>query len=243
MKRRGGIAVVLFLLLASCAPEDGTTGAPPPPETSWADLRARMVEEIGAGPEGVRDADVLRALSEVERHLFVPESSRRAAYQLKPLQIEEQQAISDPYLVGLMTALLELTGEEKVLEIGTGSGYQAAVLARLVPEVHTMEIRETLAESARKRLASLGFDNVVVHCGDGYEGLPAEAPFDAIIVTAAPPRIPRALVEQLAPGGRMVLPVGPRGENQDLVLLRKDAEGNVTKEKGPPVNLIPMIRK
>ena len=157
---------------------------------------------------GVRDPRVLQAMREVKRHLFVPGESAEDAYEDYPLPIGEGQTISQPYIVALMTELLELQPDDKVLEIGTGSGYQAAILSRLAREVRSIEIVPSLAETAGKRLDLLGYDNVHLRVGDGYKGWPDEAPFDAIIVTAAPPEIPQALVDQLAEGGRMVVPVG-----------------------------------
>ncbi|MCZ6793045.1 MAG: protein-L-isoaspartate(D-aspartate) O-methyltransferase, partial [Planctomycetota bacterium] len=167
----------------------------------------------------------------------------RQAYRPEPLLIGEDQTISSPYIVARMTEMLELKGREKALEIGTGSGYQAAVLSLLVPHVYSIEIRPSLALSARKRLGDLGFSNVTILTGDGYKGWPSEAPFDVIIVTAAPPQVPDALVEQLAPGGRLVLPVGDTRRYQILTLIRKDENGVVTREKGERVRFVPMIHK
>jgi protein-L-isoaspartate(D-aspartate) O-methyltransferase len=203
-------------------------------------VRRALSEE--AGNRELDIESVLRAMAEVERHRFVPAELADRAYLPQPLPIGQEQTISSPYIVGLMTALLDLEGDEKVLEIGTGSGYQAAVLSRLVPRVLTIEIREGLAASARERLARLGYANVVVRCGDGYGGWPEEAPFDAIVVTAAPPAVPSALVEQLAPGGRIVVPVGGRDANQELKLGVKKADGSVAWEKVSLVRFVPMIR-
>ena len=190
-------------------------------------LRARLIT----------DERVLAAMARIPRHLFVPEEQRSAAYYDGPLPIGHRQTISQPYIVAFMTEALQLDGTEKVLEIGTGSGYQAAVLAQTAQEVFTIEIVEPLGERAAQLLDSLGYDNVHPRLGDGYRGWPDEAPFDAIIVTAAPDHIPRALVEQLAEGGRMILPVG--GRSQELVLLTKSADG-IERREVLPVQFVPM---
>jgi protein-L-isoaspartate(D-aspartate) O-methyltransferase len=200
--------------------------------------RQEMVEHQIAR-RGVDDARVLAAMRTVPRHLFVPEDQRLEAYVDHPLPIGGGQTISQPYIVGLMTSLLELDGSERVLEIGTGSGYQAAVLGELAAEVYTIEIRESLGRQAGELLERLGYRNVHVRVGNGYRGWPEEAPFDAIIVTASPPDIPPELVEQLKIGGRMVVPVGG-GAVQDLELLTKSASGVVRKDI-VPVRFVPMI--
>lgn len=228
---------VLFLI-AGCRPPDRSP-SDHPSLPDWAERRARMVEEIRAG--GVKDERALGALGRVARHRFVPKAAVNAAYEVVPLFIGEGQTISSPFVVGFMTEILELAGDEKVLEIGTGSGYQAAVLSLLVPEVLSIEIRPSLAQSARRRLGALGYTNVSVRAGDGWKGWPEEAPFDAIIVTAAPERVPAALVEQLAPGGRMIVPVGSQSENQELILIKKDQGGTITRERVLPVRFVPMI--
>jgi protein-L-isoaspartate(D-aspartate) O-methyltransferase len=196
-----------------------------------------MVEDQIARRD-VRDPGVLAAMREVPRHLFVPEDLRDQAYLDEPLPIGDGQTISQPYIVAVMTELLRLTGDEKVLEIGTGSGYQAAILARLAREVYTIEIREALGRAAERTLERLGVANVRVRIGNGYRGWPEEAPFDAIIVTAAPESIPQALIDQLALGGRMVVPVG--SYLQDLVLVTKTPEG-LAQRKVVPVRFVPMI--
>jgi len=201
-------------------------------------LRQDMVE-FQIMRRGVDDRGVLRAMEEVPRHLFVPETVRDEAYVDHPLLIGHGQTISQPYIVALMTSLLELDGSQKVLEIGTGSGYQAAILGELAAEVYTIEIREELARVAEVLLADLGYDNIHVRAGNGYNGWPEEAPFDAIIVTASPPEIPAALVAQLKVGGRMVVPVGA-GAVQDLELLTKTASG-VLSQDIVPVRFVPMI--
>ncbi len=186
----------------------------------------------------VKDPRVLDAMKSVPRHLFVPERYAKEAYADTPLPIGHGQTISQPYIVAYMTEALSLKGDERVLEIGTGSGYQAAVLSLLVKEVYTIEILKPLADEGSKRLTELGYGNVHVKCGDGYLGWPGEAPFDAIMVTAAPPEIPKALVEQLRVGGKMVLPVG--GGVQDLIRVTKTADG-VKREKLLPVRFVPMV--
>ena len=199
--------------------------------------RARMVEtQIVA--RGVRNARVLAAVREVPRHLFVDPAQRPLAYEDHPLPIAGNQTISQPYIVALMTELLELQPEAKVLEIGTGSGYQSAVLGKCAREVYSIEIVPELARSAAATLKGLHFDNVTVKEGDGYRGWPEHAPFDGIIVTAAPARIPQPLLDQLAPGGRMVIPVG--GFFQELKVFRKDADGKITEKDIIPVRFVPM---
>lgn len=206
-------------------------------QDSYGELRSRMVEEQIRG-RGVRQQAVIEAMSSVPRHLFIPEPVRSEAYEDKPVPIEYNQTISQPYIVALMTELLELSGDEKVLEIGTGSGYHSAVLSRVADEVYSIEIIEPLANRAQTRLRALGFGNVQVRYGDGYAGWPEEAPFDAIILTAAPPRLPLPLIEQLRIGGRMVVPVGDY--LQDLQLITKTSESDFTKQRIAPVRFVPM---
>jgi protein-L-isoaspartate(D-aspartate) O-methyltransferase len=199
--------------------------------------RQRMVSrQIEA--RGVRDPRVLEAMRSVPRHELVPPAIREDAYLDRPLPIGHGQTISQPYIVALMSEQLQLAGDEKVLEIGTGSGYQAAVLSRLAARVFSIEIVEPLAERSRRDLERLGFDNVTVRSGDGYRGWPEEAPFDAIIVTAAPPSIPQPLIDQLAVGGRMVVPVGRY--QQELVLVTRDSDG-VKTEPLIGVRFVPML--
>jgi protein-L-isoaspartate(D-aspartate) O-methyltransferase len=176
-------------------------------------------------------------MQEVPRHEFVPKEYRAEAYDDRPLPIGMNQTISQPYIVAYMTEALELKGGEKVLEIGTGSGYQAAVLAEIAGEVYTIEILEPLARNAEKTLERLGYENISVMAGDGYRGWPEHAPFDAIIVTAAPDHVPEPLVEQLDVGGRMILPVGDWF--QKLIVITKDEEG-VTQREDLPVRFVPM---
>jgi protein-L-isoaspartate(D-aspartate) O-methyltransferase len=198
-----------------------------------------MVREQLAGRD-IHDERVLGAMRKVPRHRFVPESMEQLAYTDGALPIGQDQTISQPYIVAYMTQTLALRGPERVLEIGTGSGYQAAVLAELAAEVYTIEIVPELALSARTVLDSLGYRNIQFRTGDGYQGWPTAAPFDGIIVTAAPDHIPEPLVEQLRPGGRMVIPVG-RGD-QELVLVEKTATG-VTRRSTIPVRFVPMTGK
>jgi protein-L-isoaspartate(D-aspartate) O-methyltransferase len=199
-------------------------------------LRRRMVEQQIRSRD-IRQKGVLGAMELVPRHRFVPPEYRDQAYEDHPLPIGWGQTISQPYIVALMTELLELDGDERVLEIGTGSGYHAAVLSRVAREVYTIEIIEELAELAKSSLAELGFDNVHVRVGDGIWGWPEKAPFDAVILTAAPPRIPEPLLDQLAVGGKMVVPVGDFF--QDLQLLTKGPDG-VVKRTVAPVRFVPM---
>ncbi len=201
--------------------------------------RHRMVEEqIGA--RGIEDQTVLAAMRHVPRHKFVPPQHAASAYEDHPLPIGHGQTISQPYIVGFMTDLLELDEKDRVLEIGTGSAYQAAVLAELTPHVYTIEIIEELAAKARKRLNKLGYDTVKVKTGDGYFGWKKHAPFDAIIVTAAAGHIPSPLLKQLKKGGRMIIPVGGAYETQYLVLVRKGKDGTVRSKQLMPVRFVPM---
>jgi protein-L-isoaspartate(D-aspartate) O-methyltransferase len=183
---------------------------------------------------------VLDAIARVPRHAFVPEASLRRAYADAPAPIGYGQTISQPAVVATMTHALALDGSQRVLEIGTGSGYQAAILSLVASKVYTIEIVPELAERARARLAQLGYGNVSVLAGDGYKGWPEHAPFDRIIVTAAPEEVPRQLFDQLADGGILVAPVGPTGQMQELVRYRK-ARGGVSVEKLGPVRFVPMV--
>ena len=203
------------------------------------ELRAEMVATQLAHRD-VTDPAVLRVMRKVPRHLFVPQSWRELAYADQPLPIGEDQTISQPYIVAYMTQSLELKPGDRVLEIGTGSGYQAAVLAELIKEVYTIEIVQVLAERSRALLSELGYQNIRVRAGDGYLGWPEAAPFAAIVVTAAPDHVPEPLVEQLAIGGRMVLPVGD--EFQQLVRLNKTSTG-VRSDTLLPVRFVPMTGK
>lgn len=187
------------------------------------------------------DQRVMKAMAEVIRENFVPSQYLPFAYENGPLPIGYGQTISQPYIVALMTDLLHLTTESIVLEVGTGSGYQAAVLSQLADKVYTVERVKELAESAEERLKSLGYDNVEVRCSDGYIGWQEKAPFDSIIVTAAIDHIPPALIEQLKPGGRMVIPVGLPYMDQNLILLTKDKDGETHTESLLGVAFVPLI--
>lgn len=211
------------------------------PRTSdRANERSRMVTRQIAD-RGIRDSRILEAMRNVPRHWFVPRALDASAYSDGPLPIGWDQTISQPYIVALMTELLDLKPGEKVLEIGTGSGYQAAVLAELTDEVFTIEIVEPLARQTIKLFSTRGYDCIHTRIGDGYKGWPEEAPFDAIIVTCAPESPPPALVEQLAVGGRMCIPVGPKEGVQELLLLQKQKDGELTTENVAPVRFVPMV--
>ena len=192
---------------------------------------------------GVEDPRVLDVMKVVERHKFVPEKYSESAYKDGQLPIGHGQTISQPFIVAFMTENLKLEPSHKVLEIGTGSGYQAAVLSELCDHVYTIEIVDELANESAKRLKRLGFENVTVRSGDGYNGWPEEAPFDRIMVTAAPEEIPQQLIVQLAEGGIMVIPVGKQYEIQYLWVLTKEVGGIIKKEKILPVRFVPMISK
>ena len=200
-------------------------------------LRRRMLNEDIAGRD-VTDEAVLRAMGRVPRQEFVPDDSRDAAYQDHPLSIGEGQTISQPYIVALMTQLAGARRGCRALDVGTGSGYQAAVLAEICDEVCSIEIVEPLARQATARLAALGYPNVVVRHGDGYRGWPDKAPFDVIIVAAAPDHVPEPLVEQLAKGGRLVIPVGR--SYQELLVIERDQQGRLHEHPGIPVRFVPM---
>ncbi len=201
--------------------------------------RNAMVKEQIAD-RGIEDTEVLRTMREVPRHLFVPEGLLSRAYDDGPLPIGHGQTISQPYIVAFMTEVLKVRKGETVLEIGTGSGYQAAVLSPLVKKVYTMEIIPELAASSKERLRRLGYSNVEVKEGDGYYGWPEKAPFDSIIVTAAAGHIPPALVKQLKNGGRMIIPVGGFFMVQSLVLVSKDQKGEITTRNLLPVRFVPL---
>lgn len=231
------LTLILLLLLAPTLAAD-----------DFARQRAQLVKEIAGEARHARhvlpgerfDAAVLDALGRVPRHEFVPTAQRARAYANRPLPIGHGQTISQPFIVALMTQLLELKGNENVLEIGTGSGYQAAVLAELVPRVHSIEIIAPLAREGAARLKRLGYGNVEVKIGDGYFGWPEKGPFDAIIVTAAAGHVPPPLVEQLKPGGRMVIPVGAPFHTQELVLLSKGKDGRIAMKEILPVAFVPL---
>lgn len=201
--------------------------------------RRQMVEEQIIA-RGIQDTNVINAMLKVERHKFVPTEYVKYAYNDGPLPIGEGQTISQPYIVALMTEVLQLKGGERVLEIGTGSGYQAAVLSLIVKEVYTIEIIQSLAKSAQERLERLGYKNVYVKCGDGFLGWQDKAPFDAIIITCAAPRVPEPLIEQLAENGRLVM---PEGDEWQMLVLYKKIKNKLEKEELIPVRFVPMKGK
>jgi len=239
---------VVWLMLTVFFAASPGSGAPARAGEDYAAARAAMVETIAAEVRATSleldrealDPRVLAALGKVPRHAFVPPDLRGAAYFNRPLPIGYGQTISQPYIVAVMTDLLKPRPGDRVLEVGTGSGYQAAVLAELVERVYTIEIIEALGKQAAARLRSLGYDNVTVRIGDGYYGWKEHAPFDAIIVTAAAGHIPPPLIAQLKPGGRMVIPVGSRFFVQQLVVVNKDKQGNITTRQTLPVRFVPL---
>jgi protein-L-isoaspartate(D-aspartate) O-methyltransferase len=210
------------------------------------ELMVLTIESLAAsaGPTSIRSLDrkVLAAMRKVPRDLLVPEEVRAQAYRNTPLPIGYEQTISQPYIVALMTDLLDVRPEHVVLEVGTGSGYQAAVLAELVRQVYTIEIVEPLAERAKRQLAELGYDNVSVRAGDGYLGWPEQAPFDRIIVTAGASHVPQPLIDQLKPGGRMVIPVGRSINRLDLTVVEKGKDGKLKTRRILPVAFVPLTR-
>lgn len=191
----------------------------------------------------VVDMNVLNAMRKVPRHYFVADEYQYLAYEDRPLPIGHDQTISQPYIVAVMTELLQLDGDCTVLEVGTGSGYQTAVLAEIARQVYSIEIVEPLAALARQRLSLQGYTNVHLRIGDGYHGWPEHAPYDAIIATAAPKDVPPALVDQLRPGGRMVLPLGPAWRTQQLTIVDKAEDASVTRRKVMAVGFVPMIKE
>ena len=207
-------------------------------EKEYQEKREQMVGEQIAR-RGVSDLRVLNAFRKVPRHLFVPEGQRRFAYADSPLPIGEGQTISQPYIVAYMTEKLALGPEDKVLEVGTGSGYQAAILAEVAGEVYTIERHGSLVEETRERLQNMGYDQVHIFQGDGTRGLPDQAPFDGVMVTASAPEIPRPLLDQLAEGGKLIMPVGRRGGQVLKLCVR--VEGNIETEVLSPVAFVPLI--
>lgn len=240
MKRMRPLAAGFLLRLALLAMGAAglLAGGPAAAEDSFARERRTMVEVLRQ--RGITQPEVLAAMQQVPRHLFVPEPMRRQAYQDQPLQIGAGRSIYQPYVVALMTSLLNLEKGDKVLEVGTGTGYHAAVLSRIAREVYSVEIVPAVASQAGKRLNTLGYHNVEVRAGDGYQGLPSKAPFDAILLSAAPRHIPKPLIDQLRVGGKMVVPVG--GFFQDLLVITKAADGIETRTI-IPVRLSPMTGK
>ena len=236
---RAALASLLFLATVAVAAAD-----------PFAAARTRMTNEVAqtarmTGRETGRaalDARVMNALRTIPRHLFVPENLRSAAYANRPLPIGHGQTISQPYIVALMTDLLRVDSDDVVLEVGTGSGYQAAILSPLVKQVYTVEIIAPLAQQAKGRLQSLGYKNVIVRHADGYNGWNEAGPFDAIIVTAAATHIPPPLVQQLKAGGRMIIPVGGPFATQSLMLVEKTKAGKVRTRQVLPVRFVPLTR-
>ena len=230
--------VAQYLLFAGIA----TTGCgqQAPTAADFAAQRQRMVEQQ-LKPRGIKDDRVLAAMARVPREEFVPADERGDAYEDGPLPIGFDQTISQPYIVAFMTEQLRLRPSDRLLEIGSGSGYQAAVLAELVADVYTIEIVEPLAKTAEATLQRLGYKNVHLRVGDGYQGWPEEAPFDAIIVTCAPDKVPQPLVEQIKDGGRMVIPVGERFAQQLYLLEKKN--GQLKESVTLPVRFVPMVRE
>jgi len=222
------------------ASPDAAATIDPTPDDAFVGARNRMVDEDMADRD-ITDARVLKVMREVPRHRFVPDDLLHAAYADQPLPIGHGQTISQPYIVALMTQLVRPQPGDRALDIGTGSGYQAAVLAALVEDVVSLEILCPLADDARTRLSTLGYANVEVRCADGWKGAPDKAPFEVIVVAAAPEKIPPALLEQLAPGGRLVIPVGPPGwEGQMLLLVEKQADGTLVERRVAAVRFVPM---
>ena len=234
------------ILIVDCAAMPDAEG-----QDRYAAPRKAMVETIVAltretAAETGRaslDSRVLTAMNKVPRHRFVPADQEPNAYANRPLPIGNGQTISQPFIVALMTDMLGLKATDRVLEIGTGCGYQAAVLAELAREVYTIEIVAPLAREAAARFAALGYRNVNARSGDGYRGWPAHAPFDAIIVTAAAPEVPPALIEQLKPGGKLVIPVGAQWSGQELRIIEKDQHGKTTTRNALPVRFVPLTRE
>ncbi len=228
--------LLLFLAIAAAAEDAGYTAA-----------RAAMIDELRLYAQYVDDPDearvsdaVLASLNTVKRHELVPPRQRRFAYENRPLPIGYGQTISQPYIVALMTQLIEPDADDVVLEVGTGSGYQAAVLAELVDHVYSIEIIDALATRAQSDLARLGYKNITTRLGDGYYGWEEHGPFDAIVVTAAASHVPPPLIEQLKPGGRMVIPVGSRFMTQTLLLLEKTEKGEIVTRQFGAVRFVPL---
>ena len=228
-----GIALLMYLFLPPFILAADST------EAAFAQKRKQMVEsQIKA--RGIKDPRVLEAMLKVKRHLFVPSHIRHLAYDDSPLPIGEEQTISQPYIVALMTELLTLKGGERILEIGTGSGYQAAILAELAKEVYTIEILEPLGRQSQGLLKELNYKNIRVKIGDGFLGWPEFAPFDGIVVTCAPDKIPPPLLEQLAEGGKLVIPVGTLWQN---LKLAQKIKGKIKETDIIPVRFVPMLRE
>jgi protein-L-isoaspartate(D-aspartate) O-methyltransferase len=227
---RAGLAAIALLVATAVAAVAADT---------YAELRKTMVEEQ-IRPRGVTTPEVLSAMAQVPRHLFVPRGEQDRAYSDVPLPLGTGRSIYQPYIVALMTSLLELDGKDRVLEVGTGSGYHAAVLSRIARRVYSIEINRMVAAQAEKRLQHLGYNNIHIRVGDGYQGWPEEAPFDAILLSAAPPQIPQPLIDQLRMGGKMVVAEGDFF--QDLLVITKTKDG-LERRTVLPVRLAPMTGK
>lgn len=249
MRRLGSTAMIGAALLSAVS----ACGQPPAGVSTDATFEQQRAALVAAIEDNVRETSaytgiqrlddaVMDAMATVPRHEFVPQRVRDQAYANRPLPIGEGQTISQPYIVALMTHLASVGADSTVLEIGTGSGYQAAVLGEIVDEVYTIEIVEPLGRRAAATLETLGYDNISVRIGDGYAGWPEAAPFDAIVVTAAPEDVPEPLIEQLAPGGRLVVPVGAQGSSQSLQVISKSADGEVSASDVLPVRFVPFTR-
>jgi protein-L-isoaspartate(D-aspartate) O-methyltransferase len=258
MMLRVGLFIVLILSFSACesgSPSVRSTAIAPPAETSLAveaastamedenELRRESLVYTGVIAYGIKDKAVIEAMRTVPRHEFVPDEYQSQAYANHPLPIGYGQTISQPYIVALMTEAAELEPDDVVLEVGTGSGYQAAVLAELVDQVYSMEIIGELAERAAADLKRLGYDNITVDHADGYFGWEEHAPFDAIIVTAAPDHVPQPLVQQLKSGGNLIIPVGPVGGTQTLWRVRRVSEDEVQTENLGAVSFVPLTRE
>jgi protein-L-isoaspartate(D-aspartate) O-methyltransferase len=221
------------------------------PQQAYARERGRMVDEIAALTRETRletgrsalGERVMAALAKVPRHEFVPSDQRRNAYQNRPLPIGSGQTISQPFIVALMTDMMDVKATDRVLEVGTGSGYQAAVLAELAAMVYTIEIVEALGREAAERFRNLGYRNIVTRVGDGYQGWPEHAPFDAIMVTAAPREVPQPLIDQLRPGGKLVVPVGGQLAGQTLLIVEKQPDGRIVRRNVLAVRFVPLMDK
>ncbi|MDH5717485.1 MAG: protein-L-isoaspartate(D-aspartate) O-methyltransferase [Spirochaetia bacterium] len=209
-----------------------------PNELNTMKLKREKMVKTQIEARGITNKSIIEAMIKIERHKFVPEEYYKFAYDDGPLPIGYEQTISQPYIVAYMTNELYPKKDDKALEIGTGSGYQAAVLSVLVKDVYSIEIVNSLCEKTKEMLEKEKYNNIHVQCGDGYKGWPEKAPFDLIIITAAPPEIPKPLINQLAKGGRMIVPVGEF--YQELILIKKDSKGNIEKERLIPVRFVPM---
>jgi len=242
------VLILVFFGAALVGVQDMALGSPTgqaPAMTERLNERRTMVETQlqGRGRVAITDKAVIEAMLKVPRHLFMPEANRRLAYYDSPVPIGYGQTISQPYIVGLMTQALELSPGMKVLEVGTGSGYQAAILAELTDKVFSLELLKPLYEFSKKNLTNLGYHHVRCHRSDGYYGWPEHAPFDRIVVTCAALHIPPPLMEQLKPGGKMLIPVGGQFETQRLLLVSKDLEGNRRSQTLTLVRFVPLVRE